>query len=86
MTNEERIELEVCLEVLNSQIADFYIITSKYGIQLSEGNEVWERYKELITYTHGLRSTTSYEDVMEAKEKIRETRRFLEALEDKLKG
>lgn len=81
MTNNERTELELYIDVLNSLIGDFYVITSRYNISLDKDDNVGAYYRSMLQCVDSLRRTTSYEDVLEAKEKIAEIKRTLAKLE-----
>lgn len=70
MTHNERVELEVCIDILNSLIGDFYIIASRHSIPLDNSNKVGTYYRNMVKYAHRLRRSTSYEDVLDAKRNI----------------
>ena len=81
MTEKERVELEVCVDVLNSLIADFHIIASKHNIPLDKDDNVGVSYRKVVKYVNHLRRTTSYEDVIAAKRNIATIRSRLVRLE-----
>ena len=70
MTENERTELEVCIYVLHSLVADINRIALKNNVNLDENNELGASYRYLLNYVNNLRKTTSYKDVIEAKRNI----------------
>jgi hypothetical protein len=70
MTDNERTELELYIDVLNSLIADFYRIASKHDIALDNNDKIGNYYRKMIKYVICLRKSTSYEDVLIAKRNI----------------
>jgi hypothetical protein len=59
MTENERVELEIYIDIINSLIGDFYITASRYNIPLDHDNDVGMYYRKMIKYVGFLRRTTS---------------------------
>ena len=70
MTNNERVELELYVDILNSLIADFYHISSEHNMPLNRDDNVGTYYRRMIQYVNHLRRATSYEDVLAARKNI----------------
>ena len=56
MSEKERVELEVCVDVLSSLIAGFHIIASKQNISLNKDDNVGVYYRNVIKYVNLLQT------------------------------
>ena len=81
MTDNERTELELYIDMLNSLISDFYRFASKHNISLNENDEIGVYYWKVVKYENHLRRTTSYEEVLAAKKNIAAIKERLAKLE-----
>ena len=81
MTDNERVELELYIDVINSLIADFYRFASKHDISLNDDGDVGSYYRKVVKYENHLRRTTSYNDVLAAKDNIAAIKEKLAKLE-----
>ena len=81
MTDYERAELEVCIDVLNSLVAEFYNITSRHNISLDADTNTGAYYRKMLKYVQHLRKATSYDEVLTARSNIATIREKLVKLE-----
>lgn len=81
MTVNERVELELYIDMINSLIGDFYVIASQNDIPLDKDDNVGHYYRKMLKYVHCLRQTMSYKDVVKAKKNIDAIKQKLVELE-----
>lgn len=81
MTDNERVELELYIDIINSLIAKLYQFASSHNVSLESDDDVGLYYKRMLKYVHHLRMSTSYDDVLTAKKNIPAIKEKLAKLE-----